>query len=109
MEQRTREFLNRIKSFKSKEEVESASINEVDQCKMSLQGKGYTFNTVEHTDELAGGQSILNRDLEETRYMEEIAHIKRGIISEWIAITGDQDRFNEIRDQVNDILFNLEL
>lgn len=107
MEQSTREFLELLSSLESKQEVVSNVINEVDRCKMSLQDKGYRFYAEEHTDDLVGGQGIRNRDLEETRYMDEIAHIKRGVTSEWVARLDGQARFNEIRDQVDDIIFGL--
>lgn len=109
MEQQTKEFIEKLASLGSKEEVESTVLDEAAQCKSSLQDKGYKFNEVEHTDELAGGQGILNKDVNETQYMEELAHIKRGITDEWVHHVDDPVRFNDIRDAVMDVLFNLEL
>lgn len=109
MEQQTKEFIENLRSLKSEEEVESTVLDEVAKCKSSLKDKGYKFYEVEHTDELAGGQGILNKDVNENQYMEELAHIKRGITDEWVHHVDDQVRFDEIRDAVMDVLFKLEL
>lgn len=110
MEQRTRELIDHLKSIESKEELESTVIEEVAHCKSSLRDKGYRFYKVERTDELAGGQGILGKDVSETRYMEEIGHIKRGVAGNgWVQHIDEPVRYKEITDAVVDILFKLEL
>lgn len=110
MEQRTRELIDHLKSIESKEELESTVIEEVAHCKSSLQDKGYRFYEVERTDELAGGQGILGKDVSETRYMEEIGHIKRGLTEDsWVQSIDEPVRFKDITDAIMDIVFKLEL
>ncbi len=110
MEQRTGEFIAHLRSIESREDLEVTVIEEVDQCKSSLQDKGYRFYKVERTDELAGGQGILGKDVSETRYMEEIGHIKRGLTEDsWVQSVDEPVRFKDITDAVMDIVFKLEL
>jgi hypothetical protein len=109
MEQQTKELIEKLKSIESKEVVESTVLKEVDRCKKSLQNKNYKFDPDGFPDELSPGQAVLNKDVVETRYMEELAHIKRGITDEWVHHVDDAVRFNDIRDAVIDVLFNLEL
>lgn len=109
MERLTQEFIENLGSLESIEDVESSIINEVDQCKTSLQEKGYSFNTEEYTDELEGGQVILTKDASEIRYIDELVHIKRGVVSdEWVARTNDLDCFDEIKDRVEVLLFKFD-
>lgn len=110
MEQRTSALIERLKSLESKEQLETEVIEEVAQCKSSLQAKGYRFYEEDRTDEIAGGQGILGKDVSETRYMEEIGHIKRGLTEDsWVQSIDEPVRFNDIRDAVMDVQFNLEL
>lgn len=110
MEQRTRALIERLKSLESKEQLEAVVIEEVAQCKSSLQSKGYRFYEKDRTDEIAGGQGIMGKDVSEIRYMEEIGHIKRGLTeNSWVQSIDEPARFDEIRDDVMDIVFKLEL
>ena len=109
MEQQTKELIEKLSSLGSKEEVESTVLNEVGRCKKSLQERHYKFDLVDYPDELSPGQAIINKDVNETRYMEELVHIKRGITDEWVHHVDDHFRFNEIRNAVMDVLFKQEL
>jgi hypothetical protein len=50
----------------------------------------------------------MSEDYEDYLYLDEIAHLKRGITSGWVSRLDDQPRFEEIRNQLDDILFHFE-
>ncbi len=108
MERRTRQFIDGLSELESRDELVNQVIDEVDSHKQALQAQGYRFNTEEHTDELEGGQRIMAADTGDIAYLDEIAHIKKGITSEWVSRLDDLQRFDEIRHQVDDILFEFE-
>jgi hypothetical protein len=108
MEYRTIQFIESLSELESRDKIVEKVIDEVYTYKQSLQDRGYRFTTGEHTDYLVGGQRIRSRDLEDITYLDEIAHIKRGITSEWVSRLDDLERFDEIKHQVDDILFKFD-
>lgn len=106
MENRTGNFIDVLKGLSDNDEIIERAINEVGLLKDTLQKRGYKFYTVEHTDDLVGGQGILNRDRDLVEYYKEVAYIKKGTISEkWVSMLDEQERYNEIRDVMRDILY----
>jgi len=108
MEHRTREFIESLSELESRDEIADIVNAEVDSYKQSLQQRGYRFNEEQLPDQIAGGQRLMSRDRADIDYYEEIVHIKEGISTGWVSKLNDQDRFDEIRDQVDDILLDFE-
>lgn len=108
MEQRTKQFIEGLAGLESRDEISDIVNEEVDSYKQSLQQRGYRFNQERHPDDLAEGQRLMSRDREDILYYEEIVHIKEGLSTGWVSKLYDLTRFDEIRDQIEDILFDLE-
>ncbi len=50
----------------------------------------------------------MSRDRADIAYYEEIVHIKEGLSTGWVSKLYDLARFDEIRDQIEDILIEFE-
>jgi len=108
MEQRTNQFIEGLLALESMDEILDQVNSEVESYKQSLIARGYRFNEEEYTDELVGGQRIMSSDASDITYLDEIAYIKRGLATGWVSRLDDQQRFDEIRDRIEDIILPFE-
>jgi hypothetical protein len=108
MEQRTRQFIEGLTGLESRDEIVNVVNAEVDSYKQSFQQRGYRFNPERLPDEIAEGQRLMSRDRADIAYYEEIVHIKEGLSTGWVSKLYDLARFDEIRDQIEDILIEFE-
>ena len=108
MEQRTNQFIIDLSDLESMDEILDQVNNEVESYKQSLLARGYRFNEEEYTDELAGGQRIMASDASDIAYLDEIAYIKRGLATGWVSRLDDQQRFDVIRNRIEDIILPFE-
>ncbi|HAF29855.1 MAG TPA: hypothetical protein DCG75_12500 [Bacteroidales bacterium] len=105
MEKRTEEFIEILKNLSGENEISERVISDIDLMKKTLQSRGYEFYTVEHTDDLVGGQGIYNKDVDLVEHYKEVAYIKRGVLTgEWVSMFREEQRYDEIRDAIRDIL-----
>lgn len=105
MERRTEEFIEILRNLSGKDEVSERVTSDVDLMKEALQSRGYEFYTVGHTDDLVGGQGIYNKDVDLVEHYKDVAYIKRGVLSgEWVSMFEEEQRYDEIRDSIRDIL-----
>lgn len=110
MHELTAKFLEKIKSAKSKKEVEEFLFDSHLIVKEQLSKEGLKFFSEgsDFSEDIIGGQILVGeKNVYYAHYYEEINFIKYGVTREWYSHLDRYDRYNQIRKQFDNIYSNL--
>jgi len=111
MEEQTHILINQLKKVANKEEAIKKIAEVQGNLKSILQNKGYKFYPQDSSlsEELEGGQHFRgNEDVNLARSYQEINYIKTGLISDWVTDLDETERFDQIRNEITNIIEDLE-
>jgi hypothetical protein len=107
MDNRTKDLINRLLELASIDEVNEEILSTHEEISGSLKDKGYVIED-EGFQDFVADQSISNRqDFTDFKYYNEINFIKNGIEHGWSTYVDDQENYEDIQDQIEDLIQNL--
>lgn len=105
MEKITRDLIDILKDCNSVEELNEAVIQKQKGLKDQLMHKGYNFD--DEDEAISGGQRIFNEDVENYETYCELNFIRLGLTGRWIQDLDETERYEEIENEVTDIIHNI--
>jgi hypothetical protein len=109
MQYQTQELIDNLKKCTSKNEVITMVEKEQQRLKALLKQQNIEFYPEDHTfpQDIADGQSTFGEDnVRNSKSYEEVNYIRMGLLYGWMTDASEQERFNPLRDSVEEIIDN---